>query len=163
MNYNKMHPHIEIKPFAINSYNDLLEDDENARPLFHVTVSQGKLKMLFLIILQDQNKNPGRIYETVRCENVFLNGIDERDKYLGVVDNIAVSADCTIVNEIFDFSIKPYGLRLLKANFHNFEFFESDKEFKGFIFEDADIYNTLKDLIDKRCRKMMSNPQVVQY
>lgn len=161
--FNKMHPHIEIKPFPINSRMDDFEDDTETLSLFHVTVSQGVLKMLFLVVLQDQLKHPGRVYDTIRCEYVSLHGLDERDKYLGVVDNIAISADCTIVNEIFDWSLKPYGLKLLSANFHDFEFFESDVEGKGFVFEDSSIHNTLKDLIDSKCKLMMRNQNVIQY
>lgn len=161
--FNKMQPHIEIKPFPINSKMDNFEDESDTLSLFHVTVSQGKLKMLFLIVLQDQLKYPGRVYDTIRCEYISLHGIDERDKYLGVIDNISVSADCSIVNEIFIWSLKPYSIKILSANFHDFEFFESDIEGKGFVFEDVSIYNTLKDLIDSKCKYMMRNPNVVQY
>lgn len=161
--FNKMHPHIEIKPFPMNTKMDNFEENPDTLSLFHVTVSQGNLKMLFLVVLQDQLKYPGRTYDVIRCEYVSLHGMDERDKYLGVVNNIAISADCTIVNEIFDWNIKPYGLKILSANFHNFEFFESNIEGKGFVFQDSAIYNILKDLIDVKCKLMMRNPKVIQY
>ena len=142
--FNKICPYIEIKPSPINSPLDDFEDDAEATPLYHVVVSQGQLKMLFLIILNN-GKNPAlRNFEIIRCEYLSLHGINERDKYLEAVDNINVSADVTIVNEIFEWTLKPFGIKLLKVNFHDFEFFEADKEGKGFIFEDLEAYNTLK-------------------
>lgn len=158
--FNMLRPYVEINPYPINSHNDNFDD---SLPLYHVIVSQGSLKMYFLVILQDQSKNPDRIYETIRCEYISLHGLDERDIYLETVDNLAISADCTIVNEIFEWNLMPYGIKLLSANFHNFEFFESNKEGKGFIFEDPSLYNSLKDLINKKCITMMKNPKVIQH
>lgn len=161
--FNKICPYIELKPYPVNSPLDNFEEDADTRPLFHVSVSQGQLKMLFLVILNNGENPTLRKFETIRCEYLSLHGINERDKYLEVVDNINVSADVTIVNEIFEWTLKPYGIKLLNANFHDFEFFESDKEGKGFIFEDEVSYNILKDLISKKCDKMMSNSHVNQY
>lgn len=161
--FNVMNPYIEINPYPINANIDDLEDDSDTLPLFHVKVSQGQLKMLFLVVQQDLAKTSGRLYETVRCEYISLHGLNERDKYLGTVDNLRISADCTIVNEIFDWTLKPYKLKLLNATFHNFEFFESEIEGKGFVFEDYDTYSKLKDLIDEKCKWMMRNPKVNQY
>lgn len=152
--YNKMNPYIEIKPYPINNYIEDLDDDPNTRPLYHVLVSQGQLKMLFLVFLNNGEDPTLRNFETIRCEYLSLHGMNERDKYLEVVDEVKISADVTIVNEIFDWLLKPYGLKLLSATFHDFEFFESDKEGKGFIFENKQTYDTLKDLISKKCEKM---------
>lgn len=154
--FNKMKPYIEIKPYPINNVLNNFEEDHDINPLYHVSVSQGQLKMLFLVILNDHENTALRKFETIRCEYVSLHGINERDKYLEVVDNLSISADVTIVNEIFEWTLKPYGIKLLKASFHDFQFFESDKEGKGFIFEDQEIYNKLKDLIDKKCDRMIA-------
>lgn len=153
--FNKICPYIELKQYPINNPLDNFDEDLDTRPLYHVTVSQGQLKMLFLVILNNEEKPSLRKFETLRCEYLSLHGINERDKYLQVVDNINVSADITIVNEIFKWTLEPYGIKLLKANFHDFEFFESNKEGKGFIFENPESYNTLKDLISKKCDKML--------
>lgn len=161
--FNKMCPYIEIKPFPINNDMDNFEEEPGTLPLFHVAVSQGALKMMFLVVMQDQFLMPKRRFEIVRCEYLSLHGIDQRDKYLETVDNTNISADPTIVNEIFEWTLKPYALKLLKVNFHNFEFFETAIENKGFIFEDTDVYDNLKDLINKKCIAMMSNPKVYQY
>lgn len=161
--FNKMSPYIEIKPYPVNSSLDNFEYEPESKPLYHVLVSQGQLKMLFLVFLNGGENPALRKFETIRCEYLTLHGLNERDKYLEVVDNISVSADVTIVNEIFEWTLKPYGIKLLSANFHDFEFFESDKEGKGFIFENQEYYNTLKDLISKKCDKMLSNSYVNQY
>lgn len=160
MNNKTFNPYIELLPFPINSGIDDIEDDA-AIPLYHVIVSQGQLKMLFLVIQHDQNAK--RQFETLRCEYVGLHGIDERDEYLQEIDNIAISANVSIVNKIFEYSLSPFKLKLIEANFHNFEFFESEIEGKGFIFEDKQIYEELKDRINEKCILMLSNPKVNQY
>lgn len=159
--FNIMNPYIEIKPYPINAAIDDLEDS-NVIPLFHVLISQGHLKMIFLVAMQDP-KITGRTYQVVRCENIFLHGINERDEYLGQVGNPTISADSTIVNEVFEWSLKPYGLKILEATFHNFEFFESEIEGKGYIFENYNIYEKLKDIINTKCIKMMKNPKLNQF
>lgn len=156
---HQMRPHVEVRPYPINSANDDLEYDEATTPLYHVFVSQSKLKMLF-VVAQIRNK---REYEVLRCEYVTLHGMDERDIYLNIVDTFGISADSTIVNEVFEFSLKPFGLKLLDATFHNFEFFESAIEGKGFVFEDAELYNSLKNFIARRCNKMLQDPYVMEY
>lgn len=153
-------PYIELLPYPINSGIDDIEDDA-AIPLYHVIVSQGQLKMLFLVAQHDQNAR--RQFEVIRCENVELHGMDERDEYLQKTDNIAISANVSIVNKIFEYSLSAYKLRLIDVNFHNFEFFESEIEGKGFIFEDNEIYEKLKDRINKKCISMLLNPKVNQY
>lgn len=162
--YYEMRPYIQMQPYPINSRMNDLEEDFDAVPLFHVIVSQGKLKMLFLVANHDPMRYPNtREYETIKCEYISLHGKSERDKYLGTVDNVKISADCTIVNEIFQWTLAPYSLKLYKANFHNFEFFESDLEGKGFAFLDSDKYEILKDLINQKCKLMMRNPGIKQY
>lgn len=160
--YNKLCPYIEIKPYPINNNMENFEEEVGTLPLFHVTVSQGQLKMLFLVIKQDEAFLPKRSFETIRCEYLSLHGINERDKYLGTVDDISISADPTIVNEIFEWTLKPYGIKLIKVNFHDFEFFETSIENKGFVFENQEVYETIKDLINKKCKTMMSNQNVYQ-
>lgn len=161
--YNVMKPHIEVVPLPINNINDDIENDDETNCLYHVLVSQGKLKMMFLIAQRPRHEQPKREFDVVRCEYISLHGIDERDKYLGTVDNISISADITIVNEIFEWTLKPYGIRMLEVTFHNFEFFESEMEGKGFIFEDNDTYEELKDKINVTCTHMLRNPYIIQY
>ena len=143
----KMDPYISIFVDPINKH----DDPDNSDNLYHVLVSQGKIKMLFLVISMDMSNNPKRQYETIRGEYLTLHGIDERDQYLEKTDEIAVSADVSIVNSVFEHSLKPFGIRLNKCSFHNFDFFESQMEGKGFFFEDSDKYEILKDLIKKKC------------
>lgn len=161
--YNVMKPHIEVVPLPINNINDDIENDDNTNCLYHVLVSQGQLKMLFLVTQRPRHEIPKREFDVVRCEYISLHGINERDKYLGTVDNISVSADITIVSEIFEWTLKPYGIRMLEVTFHNFEFFESEIEGKGFIFEDNEIYEKLKDKINVTCNHMLRNPYIIQY
>lgn len=156
---HQMRPHVEVRPYPINSVNDDLEYDDATTPLYHVFVSQNKLKMLFLVA-QIRNK---RKYEVLRCEYVTLHGMDERNIYLNTVDNFNISADSTIVNEVFEYSLKPFDLKLLETTFHNFEFFESAIEGKGFVFEDAETYRKLKNFIESRCNKMLQNPHIIEY
>ena len=161
--YTVMRPHIEVKPLPINTINDNLEYDEETTCLYHVIVSQGKLKMLFLVSQRPKHENPKREFDVVRCEYVSLHGIDERDQYLGQVNNLSISADKTIVNEIFEWTLEPYKLRMLNVTFHNFEFFESELEGKGFVFEDNSVYETLKNKINLRCSQMLRNPYIIEY
>lgn len=161
--YTVMRPHIEVKPLPINAVNDDLEYDEETTCLYHVIVSQGKLKMLFLVSQRPKRENPKREFDVVRCEYISLHGLDERDQYLGQVSDISLSADKTIVNEIFEWTLLPYSLKLLSVNFHNFEFFESELEGKGFVFENNKIYDKLKDKINLKCRKMLQNPYIIEY
>lgn len=161
--YTVMRPHIEVKPLPINTINDNLEYDEETTCLYHVIVSQGKLKMLFLVAQRPKSENPRREFDVVRCEYISLHGLDERDEYLGQVNDLSISADKTIVNEIFEWTLEPYSLKLLNVNFHNFEFFESELEGKGFVFENNEIYEILKDKINLRCSKMLRNPYIIEY
>ena len=158
---NKFNPYIMLFPYPINCNEEDMEDNDNSFPLYHVLVSQGKLKMLFLVV--HQNYNSKRQFETIKCEYVSLHGLNERDEYLQQTDKIGISADCSIVNKIFEYSLSPYGIRLISTNFHNFEFFESDKEGTDFVFEKPEVYEELKDRINKTCIKMLSIPKVNQY
>lgn len=158
-----MMPHIEVKPLAINKYNDDIEDDTETNCLYHVLVSQGKIKMLFLVAQRPKEEQPKREFDTIRCEYISLHGIDERDLYIGAIHDISLSADATIVNDIFEYSLKLYGIKLIKVIFHNFEFFETEVEGKGFVFEDIEAYERLKDLINKTCSKMLRNPHIIEY
>lgn len=157
----RMKPYIKILPHAINACNDNLDDDCETSPLYHVIVSQDKLKMMFLVVKRDELENPKRIYDVVRCEYISLHGMNERDEYLQIetIDS-SLSADCTLIDEIFKTSIEPYGINLLRVTFHDFEFFEADVENKGFTFDDADKYEKLKELINKKCLEMMLNPNI---
>lgn len=161
--FNIMRPHIEVKPMAINMYNDDIEDDGETNCLYHVIVSQGKLKMKFLVAQRPKSENPKREFDVVRCEYVSLHGIDERDKYLGLIEDVSLSADKTIVNEIFSWTLQPYALKMISVTFHNFEFFESELEGKGFVFENQEIYEYLKDKINVVCNKMLRNPHIIEY
>lgn len=161
--YNAMRPHIEVKPLPINNYTDDIENDAETHCLYHVLVSQGKLKMLFLVAQRPLKEQPIREFDVVRCEYISLHGISERDTYLEKVNNISISADATIVNDLFSWTLAPYGIKLLKVVFHNFEFFETEVEGNGFVFEDQSLYNRLKDLINKRCSQMLRNPYIIEY
>lgn len=160
---NVMRPHIEVKPLPINNNMDNIENDYITNCLYHVLVSQGKIKMMFLIAQRPREEHPLREFDVIRCEYISLHGISERDTYLGKVDNLSISADATIVNSIFEWTLKPYGIKLLKATFHNFEFFESEIEGNGFVFENKNLYNNLKNLINKRCSYMLRNPYIIEY
>lgn len=161
--YNAMRPHIEVKPLPINNGTDDIENDSNTSCLYHVLVSQGKIKMMFLVSQRPKEEQPEREFDVVRCEYISLHGISERDTYLGQVDDLSISADATIVNELFEWSLKVFGIKLLKVVFHNFEFFETEVEGNGFVFEDQALYNKLKDLINKRCSYMLRNPYIIEY
>ena len=80
--HNVMSPHIQVKQIAINCYNDDLNEDSNVNSLYHVIVSQGKLKMKFLVAQRPKNEKPKREFDVVRCEYVSLHGLNERDEYL---------------------------------------------------------------------------------
>lgn len=160
--FTMMNPHIEVKPFAINMYNDDLELDLETNCLYHVIVSQGKLKMLFLVAQRTPSAQQ-REFDVVRCEYVSLHGMDKRDEYLGRVSNFSISADKTIVNEIFSWTLEPYCLKMLNVTFHNFEFFEAEQEGKGFVFENQEVYEKLKDKINVVCLKMLRNPHIIEY
>lgn len=156
---NKICPHIQVKPFAINTnYDDLINSDKT--PLYHVIVSQGLLKMLFLVA---HDKTNNREFEVIKCEYIALHGINERDIYDIIDGEDKISSDPTIINKNFKWVLEPYGIKLLKVTNHSFEFIESDKELKGFIFEDQDKYNILKDLINAKCQKVLKNPYIIQY
>lgn len=155
----RMSPHVEARPYPINNCNDDLEYDDVTTPLYHVFVSQGKIKMLFLVAQIPSTRD----YKVVKCEYITLHGIDERNIYLNTVDNISISADPTIVNEVFEWSLKPYRIKILNATFHNFEFFETEIEGKGFIFEDSSVYDELKAYIIKKCKQMLQNPYILEY
>lgn len=161
--YNNMKPHIEVKPLPINNNTDDIENDYDTNCLYHVLVSQGKIKMLFLVAQRPREEHPDREFDVVRCEYISLHGISERDSYLGQINELSISADPTIVSELFDWSLKPYGIKLLNVVFHNFEFFETEVEGNGFIFEDQRAYTQLKDLINKRCSYMLRNPYIIEY
>lgn len=161
--YNNIVPHIEVKPLPINNNSDDLENDSDTNCLYHVLVSQGKLKMMFLVAQRPREEQPEREFDTVRCEYISLHGISERDTYLGQVNDLSLSADATIVNELFEWTLKPYGIKLLKVVFHNFEFFETEVEGNGFVFEDQITYERLKNLINKRCSEMLRNPYIIEY
>ena len=161
--YNAMRPHIEVKPLPINNSTDDIENDSNTSCLYHVLVSQGKIKMMFLVSQRPREEQPEREFDVIRCEYISLHGISERDTYLGQVDDLSISADATIVNELFEWSLKVFGIKLLKVVFHNFEFFETEVEGNGFVFEDQVLYNKLKDLINKRCSYMLRNPYIIEY
>lgn len=162
-NIKRMIPHIEVKPLPVNNWNDALEDDIETNCLYHVIVSQGQLKMMFLVAQRTREISPKREFDVVRCEYISLHGINERDQYLETVNDISLSADATIVSEIFEYSLQPYGIQLNNVVFHNFEFFESELEGKGFTFEDVEAYEKLKDLINKTCGKMLRNPYIIEY
>ena len=156
-------PSIEIKPLPLNYKMDDLEDDEEAVALYHVTVSQGRLKMLFLVERTNPGVNPAnRPFEVIRCEYLLVHGLHELDKYLEVEDKIAISKDVSIVNEIFKTTLEPFGLELKSVVFHDFGFFESESENANFVFKDEVKYELLKDLVNKKCLKMMSNPKINQ-
>lgn len=156
-------PSIEIKPLPINYKMDDLEDDPEALALYHVTVSQGRLKLLFLVERTNPGVNPNhRPFEVIRCEYLSLHGLHELDKYKNVTDINSISADVSIVNEIFKTSLEPFGLVLKNVVFHNFEFFESENEGINFEFADIAKYELLKDLINNKSLKMMSNPKINQ-
>lgn len=161
--YNAMRPHIEVKPLPINNNTDDIENDATTICLYHVIVSQGKIKMMFLVSQRPKEEQPEREFDVVRCEYISLHGISERDTYLGQVNDLSISADATIVNELFEWSLKVFGIKLLKVVFHDFEFFETEVEGNGFIFEDQNLYNKLKDLINKRCSYMLRNPYIIEY
>ena len=152
-------PHVEARPCPINRDNDDFEYDSETTPLYHVNVSQGKLKMLFLVA----QKRNSLEYDILRCEYLTLDGIDERNEYLNATDNISVSADPSIVNQIFGIHLEPFGIRLLDVTFHNFEFFESAIEGKGFVFEDTEKHAKLKALIQRKCLQMLHNPYIIEY
>ena len=42
------------------------------------------------------------------------------------------------------------------------DFIESNKENIGFVFEDQEIYNKLKDLINKKCCRMIKTTSIIQ-
>lgn len=156
-------PSIEIKPLPINYKMDDLEDDVNAVALYHVTVSQNRLKLLFLVERTNPGINPNnRPFEVIRCEYLSLHGLHELDKYKDVDDIKSISSDVSIVNEIFKTSLEPFGLVLKNIVFHDFDFFESENEGVNFEFADKKKYELLKDLISKKCIKMMSNPKMNQ-
>lgn len=161
--HNAMRPHIEVKPLPINNNTDDIENDATTSCLYHVIVSQGKIKMMFLVSQRPKEEQPEREFDVVRCEYISLHGISERDTYLGQVNDLSISADATIVNELFEWSLKVFGIKLLKVVFHDFEFFEAEVEGNGFIFEDQNLYNKLKDLINKRCSYMLRNPYIIEY
>lgn len=161
--YTSMIPHIEVKPMAINMYNDDLEYDSETNCLYHVIVSQGQLKMMFLVAQRPVTQTNHREFDVVRCEYVSLHGINERDEYLGQIKDLSISADKTIVNDIFNWTLEPYCLKMLSVTFHNFEFFEAEEEGKGFIFENKEVYEKLKDKINKVCVKMLHNPYIIEY
>lgn len=158
-----MMPHIEVKPMAINMYNDDLEYDSETNCLYHVVVSQGQLKMMFLVAQRPVTETNHREFDVVRCEYISLHGLNERDQYLGQVSDLSISADKTIVNEIFSSTLEPYCIKMLNITFHNFEFFEAEEEGKGFIFENKEVYDKLKDRINKVCVKMLRNPYIIEY
>ena len=162
-NFKIMIPHIEVKPLPVNNYNDDIEDDPITNCLYHVIVSQGQLKMLFLVAQRPREEQPDREFDVVRCEYISLHGINERDRYLETVNDISLSADATIVSDIFAYSLKSYNIKLMNVVFHNFEFFESEVEGKGFVFEDTQTYDKLKDYINKTCSKMLRNPHIIEY
>lgn len=154
----KLMPHIELIPHPVNCKIDDIEDTD-VTELYNVIVSQNNLKMLFLVERNNPYSNyKNREYETIKCEYISLHGIDKKDEYLQQVDDISLSADHTIVNNIFKTSLEPFKLKLLKnLVFHNFEFFEAKVEGVDFVFEDENIYNKLKDLINIKCLKMIKN------
>lgn len=154
---------MEVIPLPINNTNDDLEYDSDTDCIYHVKVSQGKLKMMFLVCQRPLYENHKREFETLKCVYISLHGIEERDRYLESVEDVSISADTSIVNEVFSWTLKPYGLRLLDVTFHNFEFFETSLEGKGFIFEDKEIYEKLKDIINTTCRRMLNNPKIKEY
>ena len=66
----------------------------------------------------------------------------------------------SLVQELYH--LDKYKIKLLKVNYHANDFIESNKENIGFVFEDQEIYNKLKDLINKKCCRMIKTTSIIQ-
>lgn len=152
-----MNPYIEVKDRSINArlnYNDP-DYDDSAVSLFHVFISQEKLKVLFTVEWKDPNSNL-REFQVIKHDHLYLDGQD-RDKiypigttpYPGVL-----SADPSIVQELFSDNLDRYGIRLDKVTIHNHTFYES----VNFTFTDPAKLDQLYDLINEACTKVKYSP-----
>ena len=81
---------------------------------------------------------------------------------INIDNSVYISSDITILNETFKQSLDKYKIKLLKVNYHANDFIESNKENIGFVFEDQEIYNKLKDLINKKCCRMIKTTSIIQ-
>lgn len=152
-----MNPHIEVQTRSINSqlnYNDPEYDD--AMPsLYHVVISEGTLKVLGTVEWRNPDQHP-REFQLVRFDHLYLDGQDKGQAYpIGKVPFTGqLSADPTIVQDLFKQALDPYGIRLDKVTIHNHHFYESI----NFAFADEALLNELYDRINEVCLKVKYSP-----
>lgn len=145
-----MHPHIEVTSRAINTrlnYSDP-EYSDTEESLYHVVVSEDKLKLLFTVKWQDPAKNP-REFQVVRHDHLYLDGQDDNQEYpIGTFPyGGSISADNSIIQELFQKNLSPYQIRLDKVTVHNHNYYESI----NFTFVDPQLLEELYDKIHEAC------------
>lgn len=152
-----MHPHIEIKLRPINTrrnYNDP-DYDDNEEGIYHVIISENKLKMLFTVKWQEPGLNK-REFQVIRHDHLYLDGQDKGQVY--PIGNHpyggTISADNSVVQELFSDNLDPYQIRLDKVTVHNHLFYESI----NFTFVDPQLLETLYDRINEACLKAKFSP-----
>ena len=158
---NKFNPYIQLLPYPVNSFNDDIEDDDNANPIYHVIVSQGELSFKLIVVHKEPDNNTNIEYEVVRASHLVIRSVFKGSED-SVVLNGKLSSDISFANETFKHLLEPFGIRLNKINVHNYSFIESNREGFGFVFENDVILNELKRRVNEKCRKMMGIVKVNQ-
>lgn len=151
-----MHPHIEIKASSISTnrnYNDPDYDDTKIK-LFHVIISEGKLKLLMTVQWQDP-ANHTREFQVIRHDHLYLDGHDPGTPYPGAAPYTGnISADTTEAQELFQKSLSPYMIHLDKVTVHSKINYESTQ----FSFTDPQILEELYDRINDVFLKAKYSP-----
>lgn len=148
-----MNPHIEIKDRPINTklnYNEK-DFDESVVSLYHVFISEDKLKILFTVEWKDPNISE-REFQVVKHDHLYLDGPDSNQEYpIGEGSwSGTLSADQTIVQELFKDNLDPYGIVLNKVVLHNLVNIESI----DFEFTDQNKLEELYDKINEKCKSI---------
>jgi hypothetical protein len=146
-----MNPHIEVKDKAINTQLNYNEKNfnESSSSLFHVFISEDKLKVLFTVEWKDPNSSK-REFQVVKHDHLYLDGIDKGKAYPIEKPYVGtISADPTVVQKLFSKNLDTYGIRLDKVTTHKLTFFESI----DFTFTDPVKLEELYDKINEACIK----------
>jgi hypothetical protein len=141
-----MKPYIEVSQTALKGADDL----------YTVFVSEGLLKMEMTVKWENPDDYPEQ-FRIIPKKCLFLNGIFGIMDVNKIYNEVqypnglgTISADPTIVEELFRGSIEPYGIKLNKVAFHSFSFFESEDYTM-----DPDKEKELFELIIKRCKEVL--------
>lgn len=148
-----MNPVIRISK-SINKTYDY--NDENTKDipfdLYHAIINDGFLEMAFIVKYKDK-RDSGEPYDYITVDSPTYLYIkpDPRVAYPSSVMNGNLCEDSSIIEELFTRYLIPYGIKIHSIQFRNHIFFET----LDYEFEDKDLKEKLKALINKACKKQL--------